>query len=93
MTEREQLLREAVAALRNVTAVMQRLLDEPSGQALEAHYTVREVATLLKVSVNAVGNEIRSGALRAVRIGRGKKSMYRVAASALAAFEKKRRAA
>ena len=91
MTPNETLLREAVSALRNVAAVMQRLLDEPDVPACEQHLTVREVAGILKCSITVVGDEIRRGALKAVRVGKGRqKAQYRVSPSALAAFQKKR---
>jgi len=82
-------LLDAAAAMRKAAEGMEALLRK-SAAGPEQHLTVKEVAQLLKVSVNAVGNEIRAGALKAVRIGKGKKRMYRVPVSALAAFEKKR---
>lgn len=85
----QTVLLDAAAAMKKAAAGMEALLLR-AAEGPEPHMTVREVAKLLKVSVNAVGNEIRSGALKAVRIGKGKKHMYRVKVSELAAFEKRR---
>lgn len=89
MTDLQTVLLDAAAVLLEAAAAMRKAAGGMASGP-EQHLTVKEVAQLLKVSVNAVGNEIRAGALKAVRIGKGKKRMYRVPVSALAAFEKKR---
>lgn len=46
---------------------------------IEQHYTLEEVSTLLKISVRALRARIKSGDLKAVKIGKE----YRVAESDL----------
>lgn len=68
--QREELLREAVAALRNVTAVMQRVLDEPAGDAEGPDLTTADVAAEQKCSTSQVTQDLRRGLLRGYRVGR-----------------------
>ena len=57
--------------------------DDPDGLAL---LTIAECAALLHVSSEAVRAKVRSGELRAYRLGDGPKARYRVESASLATY-------
>ena len=90
MIDRTVVLREALDSIKKVATAMELLLAEPAALSGDERLTVREVARLMKCSVTFVGDEIRTGALKATRIGQGARRFYRVKASDLAAYERAR---
>lgn len=89
MTDLHAVLLDTAAALRKAAEGMEALL-KAQGDEPEPRLTPKEVAAHLKVSVDTVEAQIKTGALRAIKVSSGKKNLYRVRPADLAAFEAKR---
>lgn len=53
---------------------------------MDKFYTVKEVAALLRVSESTIRNYVQRGVIKALRIGKGKRSTIRIPASEIKAL-------